>query len=49
MRPQPKYLVVESTAAFAKSQRFRDFTAAVEPGQLLEDYAFEFRVLNAAD
>ena len=49
VRPQPKYLVVESTAAFAKSQQFRDFTAAVEPGELLEDYAFEFRVLNAAD
>ena len=49
VRPQPKFFVVENVAAFAKSQQFRDFTAAVEPGELLEDYAFEFRVLNAAD
>lgn len=49
MRARPKYFVVENVAAFARSQQFRDFTEAIEPGGLLEDYSFEFRVLNAAD
>lgn len=49
IKARPKYFVVENVAAFARSQQFRDFTEAIEPGGLLEDYAFEFRVLNAAD
>lgn len=49
LKARPKYFVVENVAAFAKSQQFRDFTEAIEPGGLLEDYSFQFRVLNAAD
>lgn len=49
IKARPKYFVVENVAAFAKSRQFLDFTEAIEPGGLLEDYSFEFRVLNAAD
>jgi DNA (cytosine-5)-methyltransferase 1 len=49
VKARPKYFVVENVAAFARSQQFRDFTGAIEPGGLLEGYSFEFRVLNAAD
>ncbi|RIX27850.1 DNA cytosine methyltransferase [Amnibacterium setariae] len=48
-RVRPKYFVVENVAAFAKSAQFQDFTAAVQPGGLLEDYDFDWRILNAAD
>lgn len=46
---QPKYFVVENVAAFAKSPQYLDFERATQSGQPLEDYKFEFRVLNAAD
>ncbi|WP_308492291.1 DNA cytosine methyltransferase [Microbacterium terrisoli] len=49
LRAQPKYFVVENVAVFAKSQQFRDFTAATQPDGLLRDYTFEWSVLNAAD
>ena len=49
VRARPKYFVVENVAAFAKSQQFLDFMAATEPGGILEEYAFEHTVLNAAD
>jgi DNA (cytosine-5)-methyltransferase 1 len=49
IKARPKYFVVENVAAFARSRQFLDFTEAIEPGGLLEDYSFEFRVLNAAD
>ncbi|PPG23525.1 DNA (cytosine-5-)-methyltransferase [Rathayibacter sp. AY1E8] len=48
-RVRPKYFVVENVAAFMKSPQFREFEAAVQPGEVLEDYAFECRILNAAD
>ncbi|WP_191412359.1 DNA cytosine methyltransferase [Salinibacterium sp. ZJ70] len=48
-RARPKYFVVENVAAFAKSRQFLDFKEATSPGGLLEDYAFDFRILNAAD
>ncbi|PPH06683.1 DNA cytosine methyltransferase [Rathayibacter sp. AY1H3] len=48
-RVRPKYFVVENVAAFIKSPQFREFEAAVQPGEILEDYAFECRILNAAD
>lgn len=46
---QPKYFVVENVAAFAKSPQYLDFKAATQPGGMLKDYRFDFRVLNAAD
>jgi DNA (cytosine-5)-methyltransferase 1 len=46
---QPKYFVVENVAAFASSRQFGDFQRAVEPDGFLRNYAFDFRVLNAAD
>lgn len=49
LRAQPKYFVVENVAAFARSQQFRDFTAATQDDGILRDYAFEWDVLNAAD
>ena len=48
-RARPKYFVVENVPAFGKSPQYRDFLAATRPGQFLEDYSFDFRVLNAAD
>ena len=49
VRAKPKYFVVENVAAFAKSRQFIDFREATSPGGLLEDYSFEFDILNAAD
>lgn len=49
LRAKPKYFVLENVAVFAKSRQFRDLTEATEPGGLLQDYAFEWDVLNAAD
>lgn len=47
-RVKPKYFVVENVAAFARSAQFQDFLDAVKPGNVLEDYAFDHRILNAA-
>lgn len=49
VRVQPKYFVVENVSAFARSSQFRQFVAETSPGGLLEDYAFQHRILNAAD
>ena len=49
LRAKPKYFVVENVAAFAKSQQFQEFTSSTQRGGELEDYAFEWDVLNAAD
>lgn len=49
VRAQPKYFVLENVAVFAKSQQFRDLTAATEADGVLKDYAFDWAVLNAAD
>lgn len=48
-RSNPKYFVVENVAAFARSSQFGDFQQAIKPGELLEDYDFDFRVLNAGN
>ncbi len=45
----PRYFVVENVPAFGKSSQYRDFLAATRRGEFLEDYSFDFRVLNAAD
>ncbi|POH69949.1 MULTISPECIES: DNA cytosine methyltransferase [Cryobacterium] len=46
---QPKYFVVENVAAFRKSRQFQDFVESTQRGGLIEDYAFEDAILNAAD
>lgn len=48
-RARPKFFVVENVAAFAKSRQFQDFKDSTSSGGILADYAFEHRVLNAAD
>lgn len=49
LRVKPKYFIVENVAAFAKSPQFEQFEQATEPGGILEDYAFQHAILNAAD
>ncbi|WP_454130536.1 DNA cytosine methyltransferase [Microbacterium aurum] len=46
---KPKYFVVENVAVFEKSRQFQDFHKATEPGEFLENYRFQHRVLNSAD
>lgn len=48
-RVRPKYFVVENVAAFAKSTQLEQFIEATQPGGELEDYAFEYEILNSAD
>lgn len=48
-RAEPGFFVVENVPAFGKSPQYRDFLAATRTGEFLEDYSFDFRVLNAAD
>lgn len=49
IQTKPKYFVLENVAVFAKSPQFRDLSDATEKGGILEDYSFEWDVLNAAD
>ncbi|KIC59977.1 DNA cytosine methyltransferase [Microbacterium hominis] len=49
LRVKPKYFVVENVSAFAKSSQYQLFVEATGPEGFLRDYAFEHRVLNAAD
>lgn len=49
LRVRPKYFVVENVAAFAKSPQFARFVEHTRLGGPLEDYAFQHRILNAAD
>lgn len=46
---RPRYFVVENVPAFGKSPQYRDFLATTQPGAALEEYSFDFHVLNAAD
>ena len=48
-RAESKYFVLENVPAFGKSHQYRDFLAATQPGEPLEGYSFDFRILNAAD
>lgn len=48
-RARPKYFVLENVPAFLKSPQYQVFLAEFEAGGLLAEYAFEARVLNAAD
>lgn len=49
VRARPKYFVVENVAAFARSPQYLAFLAETSAGGLLEDYSFQFEVINAAD
>lgn len=49
IKAQPMYFVVENVAAFSKSTQYEQFVEATSKGEFLADYAFEHRVLNAAD
>ncbi|WP_157002066.1 DNA cytosine methyltransferase [Agromyces laixinhei] len=49
IRAKPKYFVVENVAAFAESPQYALFKAETELGGSLEEYDFQFKVLNAAD
>lgn len=49
LKAKPKYFVVENVAAFAKSPQYELFVKETESGGQLQDYAFQHRVLNAAD
>lgn len=48
-RANPKYFVVENVPAFSKSQQLQDFRDATTKGGLIEDFDFQWRVLNSAD
>jgi DNA (cytosine-5)-methyltransferase 1 len=45
----PKYFVLENVPAFAKSRQLLDLTEATRLGGDLEDFVFQWRILNAAD
>lgn len=46
---RPAYFVLENVPAFLKSSQYETFLRSMRPGELLEDYLFEAKVLNAAD
>jgi DNA (cytosine-5)-methyltransferase 1 len=48
-RARPRYFVVENVPQFAQSSQYQDFVAATAAGGLLQDYDFQFKVLNSAD
>ena len=48
-RARPKYFIVENVPAFGKSQQLQDFRDATAKGGLIEDYDFQWHVLNSAD
>lgn len=49
LKAKPKYFIVENVAAFAKSPQYDLFRKETESGGQLQHYAFQHRVLNAAD
>lgn len=48
-RAQPKYFVVENVAEFKRSPQYVLFQEATSTGGLIQEYAFEAALLNAAD
>jgi DNA (cytosine-5)-methyltransferase 1 len=48
LQARPKYFVVENVASFVKTPQFEQFEGEIASGELRE-YAFEARILNAAD
>jgi len=49
VRARPHYFVLENVGAFLRSPQLDLFREATAPGGVLADYAFESKVLNAAD
>jgi DNA (cytosine-5)-methyltransferase 1 len=49
VRAEPTYFVVENVAAFVKSPQFEQFHAETQPGGMLQEFAFQAAVMNAAD
>lgn len=49
LRARPRYFVMENVPAFSKSPQYRDLLAATGPGEILDGYGLDLRVLNAAD
>jgi DNA (cytosine-5)-methyltransferase 1 len=49
IRARPKYFVVENVAAFSKSAQYLAFQDETSETGRLQDYSFQYRVLNAAD
>jgi DNA (cytosine-5)-methyltransferase 1 len=45
----PKYFVLENVPAFGKSRQLVDLRESTSKGGLLEDYTFDWTILNAAD
>ncbi len=49
VRAQPKYFIVENVPQFVQSSQYQDFVASTALGGQLQDYDFQFKVLNSAD
>ena len=49
LRARPRYFVMENVPAFSKSPQYRDLLSATGPGEVLDGYSLDLRVLNAAD
>ena len=49
LRARPRYFVMENVPAFSKSPQYRDLLDATGPGETLDGYSLDLRVLNAAD
>ena len=49
IRARPTYFVVENVPAFLKSREFESLEAEIGSSGRLSDYAFQVRILNAAD
>lgn len=49
VQAKPTYFVVENVPAFGKSGQLQDFIGATGRTGILSDYAFQWKVLNAAD
>ena len=49
LRARPRYFVMENVPAFSKSPQYRDLLDATRPGEVLDGYSLDLRVLNAAD
>lgn len=49
LRARPRYFVMENVSAFSKSPQYLDLLGATRPGEVLDGYSLDLRVLNAAD
>ena len=49
LRARPRYFVMENVPAFSKSPQYQDLLDATGPGEVLDGYSLDLRVLNAAE